>query len=249
MRFGGVAHTIEQVEAIGALGLDFAEVRLSRGGDLINHLDDLMRSAQKLGLTFLVHGPEEKDPRDSRAAEAFFLEEILYVLDACRRLSAPICTIHFWMDKRFVPGHVLESKRGILWDMARQASQMGIQLCLENLSEPLEDVQPLLEGCSELALTLDIGHAQLLSDRNRSFDYLEQWPSRIRHIHAHDNRGGSRVEDDLHLPIGEGTIGFVSVLRALKKAAYKGTITLEVPHKHLEASVRRLRRLVNSLSQ
>jgi len=247
MRFGGVAHTIEQVETIGSLGLDFAEVRLSTAGELINHPDELLRAAQKLGLTYLVHGPEEKDPRDSRCAEEFFLEEIIHVLGACRELSAPICTIHFWMDKRFIPEKVFERKREILWAMALKASQMGVQLCLETLSEPMEDVHPLLTGCSELALTLDIGHAQLLTDRNRSLDYLEQWPHRIRHVHAHDNRGGSRVEDDLHLPIGEGSIDFLSVLRALKKAAYSGTVTLEVPHEHLKASVQTFQQLMNSL--
>jgi len=124
---------------------------------------------------------------------------------------------------------------------------MGVQLCLGTLSEPLEDVHPLLTGCSALAPTLDIGHAQLPTDRNRSLDYLEQWPHRIPHVHAHDNRGGSRVGDDLHLPIGEGTIDFASILRALKKVEYSATITLEVPHKTLKASVQRLGQLMNSL--
>lgn len=118
MRFGGVAHTIEQVETIGSLGLDFAEVRLSTEGDLINHPDKLLQAARKLGLTYLVHGPGEKDPRDSRCAEEFFLEEIIHVLGACRELSAPICTIHFWMDKRFVPETVFERKQEILWEIA-----------------------------------------------------------------------------------------------------------------------------------
>lgn len=111
----------------------------------------------------------------------------------------------------------------------------------------MEHLHSLLTGCSELALTLDIGHAQLLTDRNRSLDYLEQWPHRIRHVHAHDNRGGSKVEDDLHLPIGEGSIDFPSVLHALQKAAYSGTVTLEVPHEHLKASVHKFQHLMKSL--
>ena len=153
------------------------------------------------------------------------------------------------MDRRFIPEKIYDRKREILWTMAQKASQMKVQLCLETLAEPMEDLYPLLAGCPELDLTTGIGHGQLLTNKNKSFDYLERWPDRIRHFHAYDNRGGSRVEDDLHLPIGEGAIDFISVLRALKKAEYSETITLELPHEHLKASVQRFEQLMDSLSE
>ena len=126
---------------------------------------------------------------------------------------------------------------------------------------------------SELDLTLEIGHVQLLSEKNRSLDYLEQCPERIRHVHAHDNPEGRYKEEDfkislgeetkdfffllsdlkkvldedLYLPIGEGIIDFLSIFQALRKIGYQKTVTVEVPHKHLKSSVQKLREIVESI--
>ncbi|MFQ5843156.1 MAG: sugar phosphate isomerase/epimerase family protein [Thermodesulfobacteriota bacterium] len=208
MRFGGRAYKSEDVEQIGYLGLDFAEINFPEEENWAHQTQDFLRKADKWDLPYLVHAAKEGNPNDIQQLEGRFFQEILRLLEACRELSAPLLTIHFWMDSRFVPEEVRGRKREILWAMAREGRRMGVQLCLENLSESPEDIQPLLAGCPELGLTLDIGHGQILSQRNRSADFLERWPGRIHHVHAHDNRGGDRVEDDLHLPIGEGEIDF-----------------------------------------
>jgi hypothetical protein len=44
----------------------------------------------------------------------------------------------------------------------------------------------------------------------------------------HDNRGGQSQADDLHLPIGVGTVDFAAILASLVRAGYDGTMTLEV---------------------
>jgi sugar phosphate isomerase/epimerase len=89
----------------------------------------------------------------------------------------------------------------------------------------------LLEAIPELALHLDIGHANLLVETNTTEDLLRVYGPRLRHVHLHDNKGGSA---DLHLPLGAGTIDTATYVRMLQKAGYDGTITLEVftPDKH-----------------
>jgi sugar phosphate isomerase/epimerase len=54
---------------------------------------------------------------------------------------------------------------------------------------------------------------------------LEAFGPRLRHVHLHDNKGGSA---DLHLPLGAGTLDAARYVRCLKAAGYDGTITLEV---------------------
>ena len=51
---------------------------------------------------------------------------------------------------------------------------------------------------------------------------------RIRHFHLHDNWGGQSQDDDLHLPIGDGTLDFRAIVASLMSTGYDGTITLEV---------------------
>ena len=80
-------------------------------------------------------------------------------------------------------------------------------------------------------LTLDLGHAELLCEENRSPGFIEQFPGRIQHIHLHDNRGGNSPKDDLHLPPGEGVIDFAGLFEKLRRIYYDRTVTLELkPH-------------------
>ena len=51
---------------------------------------------------------------------------------------------------------------------------------------------------------------------------------RIRHFHLHDNWGGQSQDDDLHLPIGDGTLDFRAIVASQMSTGYDGTITLEV---------------------
>ena len=62
-------------------------------------------------------------------------------------------------------------------------------------------------------------------------ELLRDYGSRLRHVHLHDNKGGSA---DLHLPLGTGSVDVRGAIRGLKSIGYDGTITLEVftPDRH-----------------
>jgi sugar phosphate isomerase/epimerase len=109
-----------------------------------------------------------------------------------------------------------------------------VGLMIENLPGSFNTVRQLaelLEPVPELGLHLDIGHANLLVDHNTTEDLLAAYGARLRHVHLHDNKGGSA---DLHLPLGAGTLETERYLRALQRSGYDGTITLEVftPDRH-----------------
>ena len=77
----------------------------------------------------------------------------------------------------------------------------------------------------EAELLLDIGHANLDTPYNRAEELLANFGDRLGHVHVSDNRGG---RDDMHLPLGVGSIDWIKKVRFLKNAGYDGTITLEV---------------------
>jgi sugar phosphate isomerase/epimerase len=58
-----------------------------------------------------------------------------------------------------------------------------------------------------VGLALDVGHAHL----NHCLPgFLE---ASISHVHIHDNDG----KEDMHLPVGRGTIDFLPVVRAIRR--------------------------------
>jgi sugar phosphate isomerase/epimerase len=114
---------------------------------------------------------------------------------------------------------------------------------VENLSEQPADLGTAFGAIAALGLTLDIGHGQLLTARNTAHEFAASYPERIRHVHAHDNCGGGSPRDDLHLPIGQGTIDFTAILGCLKSCGFDGTITLEVKPDHLRAGSAILQRI------
>ena len=143
-------------------------------------------------------------------------------------LDARLITLHFWLDQRFIDNSILEEKLTILESLMNLAQKKGLKLCLENLSERPSDFERAFCLFPELGLTLDIGHGELLSSKNTSYSFIESYPERISHVHIHDNHGGTTPEDDLHLPLGEGSIAFKPILSALCQTGYDKTITLEV---------------------
>jgi len=112
--------------------------------------------------------------------------------------------------------------------MVGHATEKNVMLCLENLSEQYESFALAFDAIPDLRMTLDIGHAQLLSKENTSFDFIEHLYDKIGHIHVHDNFGGTSVKDDLHLPLGDGVVDFPKIFSMLRARGYRSTMTMEV---------------------
>jgi sugar phosphate isomerase/epimerase len=133
-------------------------------------------------------------------------------------------------DRRFFVERNLASLRELL----PYAAERGVGLMLENLPgdfNTARELGELLDPLPEVGLHLDIGHANLLVVQSTVDELLSAYGARLRHVHLHDNKGGSA---DLHLPLGTGTVDLSRAVRSLKTLGYDGTITLEVftPDRH-----------------
>ncbi|MBA4150422.1 MAG: sugar phosphate isomerase/epimerase [Verrucomicrobia bacterium] len=108
------------------------------------------------------------------------------------------------------------------------AREVGVGLMLENLPgkfNTVAQISPVLDALPELALHLDIGHCNLITETNTGDDLIRTYSHRLKHVHLHDNKGGNA---DLHLPLGCGTIDIAHYVRLLQTRGYDSTITLEV---------------------
>jgi len=241
---GGRAHTIEQIDEVGRLGYPFAEISLSEPEKVLEQFNDLLALKEKYGIYYLAHYPNEGSPRDSHALEEKFVPKLKRLLDLSRDLDIRKGTLHFWMDKRFSHATLISDKIELLSAMVSHATERGIVLCLENLSEGYESFSAAFDAIRDLRMTMDIGHGQLLAEENTAFEFIRYALPRIAHVHVHDNYGGSSVKNDIHLAVGDGEVDYPKILGMLREKGYRSTVTMEVGIQDMTRSKKFLERFL-----
>lgn len=228
VKLGGTARTPDDVRSLHRLGLPLAEVPIQDFPVYMNLVQDFREVKDALGMDYVCHGPQEGDPNDVGNLEGSYLPKVMALFPLMERLEMGLLTIHLWLDPRFVRKEILEYKETFLRRVLEEAASKDITLCIENLSESSDHLERYFRELPDLNMTLDVGHAQLLAERNTSYGFIKKWPGRIRHVHLHDNRGGDSHLDDLHLPPGEGNIDLKGILERLRLQGYDRTVTLEL---------------------
>ncbi|WP_456471990.1 sugar phosphate isomerase/epimerase family protein [Methanocaldococcus sp.] len=124
-----------------------------------------------------------------------------------------------------------------LKELTKLAEDYSIRLVLENLFDNRVGALPhefsaFLEY--DLGITIDVGHANLMSNKYgvNIKDYFRYLRPYIEHAHLHDNFG---LKDN-HLPLGEGNINWKMVLNELRKCRVKNII-LEIRNYYNKNSV------------
>ncbi|UCH92245.1 MAG: sugar phosphate isomerase/epimerase [Candidatus Aminicenantes bacterium] len=244
IHLGGTARSPGDVQDLYDLGLQFAEISITDPAEFSGLIDVYRSLRDKFGVYYVCHGPREGDPNDKDTLERDYLPKVLNILPLMKKLDMSLLTIHLWFDARFVKPDVITFKVELIHRIIDKASDMGITICLENLSESASHMALPFKELPLLNLTLDLGHAQLLTDENRSYEFIKHYPGRIKHIHLHDNRGGDSYRDDLHLPPGKGTIDFKKIFKELRRMGYDGTATLELKVDEIESCLGYVKRLL-----
>jgi sugar phosphate isomerase/epimerase len=223
---------LEQAAALAEGGFPFVEISVLSAEAFQRDLEQLSYLQNTQGIIFLAHGPEEGKAQDPGFLKNEMLPRINRITECLPELGIELLTIHFWLDRRFIEPRIIDQKIALLRSMAEHAAAQGVQLCVENLSEQAQDFKQAFDEIEPLGMTLDIGHSELLSEKNTAYDFLAQYPEKIYHMHVHDNQGGSDQSDDLHLLPGQGIIGFRPILKAAGRQGYNRTMTLEVEPDH-----------------
>jgi sugar phosphate isomerase/epimerase len=245
IHLGGTARSPDDVISLYELGLEFAEITITEPANFYLLQNEYRARSGETGLYYLCHGPREGDPNDIHTLETIYLPKLFKVLSIMSGLEMRLLTLHLWLDPRFVLEETIVYKIGFLKRLTERAGEGGITVCLENLSENAEQMTDVFAAVPQMNLTLDLGHAELLSKENTSFGFLEKCLDRIKHIHLHDNLGGISADDDLHLPVGEGKIDFHKIFQRLHAVRYKGTMTLELRPVQIKSCLGYVKQLVD----
>jgi sugar phosphate isomerase/epimerase len=114
------------------------------------------------------------------------------------------------------------------------AADRGLRIAVENLTSanmllgrsPAELIQ-LVRAVdrANLGICLDVAHAHTTRTLDEFLSIHAQAEEvEIIHLHASDNFGS----DDLHLPLGKGSVDWTKVLNGLNDTAYNGLMVLEL---------------------
>jgi len=158
------------------------------------------------------------------------LEEMRWSLQFFAEIGASTVTVHPDKSIAFIlsPKDILQTNLQSLAEIVTLAEPLGIQILIENMDRTfntVEQIQEALLRMPQLGFHLDVGHANLNVERNRTEEFLRAFRGRLWHVHFSDNFGKS---EDLHLPLGAGNIEWRKVITLLKNYAYDGTITVEI---------------------
>jgi sugar phosphate isomerase/epimerase len=223
---------IQEIEWIAAMGFDFIDLTLEPPAAAAARLDlPAIRDAlQQHRLQIVGHTAYYLplcSPFESIRQAA--VAELKLCLRAFAQLGAAWMNIHPDRQAPFYERkYIIERNLKSLRELLEVAREVNVGLMIENLPGSFNSVRQLselLDPMPELGLHLDIGHANLLVDYNTTDDILAAYSRRLRHVHLHDNKGGST---DLHLPLGTGTVDTQRYVRSLQDRGYDQTITLEV---------------------
>ena len=243
MFFGAPVRSLDDITRLRRTGFDFGEIAMANAGARRMWRESGLINGG-LGKFFLMaHGPLEGNPNDAGVLWNRHIPNLMATVDTLNRMSIRSLNIHLLMYRRVVNSLVLAEKIRALNEIVEYGRKNSVAINLENLSETAEDFEPVMDEVPGLGLTLDVGHANLGASENRSSAIIEKFGKLIRHIHLHDNRGGQSKDDDLHLPIGDGTVDFRAIMTSLMSAGYCGTLTLEVKPEFQESSRIRIKAL------
>jgi sugar phosphate isomerase/epimerase len=233
------AHEVlQEIEWIAALGLGFIDLTLEPPNAASWRVDPaaIRASLERHGLGVVGHTafylPIASGIEEIRRGS---LAELRRCVDVFAEIGARWMNIH---PDRHAPMHdrkfFIEKNVETLRELLPYALERGVGLMIENLPgdfNTASQMGELLDPLPELGLHLDIGHANLLVVQSSVGELLQAYGERLRHVHLHDNKGGSA---DLHLPLGTGTVDLREAVRLLQGVGYDGTITLEVftPDRH-----------------
>ncbi len=235
----------DELRRIAAAGFDFVDLSLEPPGGWPVDPSAVRETLAETGLAVVGHTawylPIASPFAELRAQARALLREQFAVF---AEVGARVVNLHpDAMNLMYALDEVRRRNAEAIEVLAADGEEHGIRVMVENLGRSfsrVEDLAPIFARVPDAAFHLDVGHANMLGTReepNRSVALIEAFGDRLEHVHVHDNVGG----DDLHLPLGAGTIPWADLVRALKRAGYDGTVTFEVfrvPEEYVAASRR-----------
>jgi sugar phosphate isomerase/epimerase len=230
----------DELRRIAAAGFDYVDLTLEPPSAWPVVPEEVRTLVEETGLGVVGHTAwylpvASPFPELRAAARGAFFEafDAFVVIGATRVTMHPDPVMRSYPRDEAIAGNV-----DAVAELAAAAAARGLTLVVENMGRSFRtaaELRPLLDAHPDVRFHLDVGHAHLGGDTTR--ELVDAFGDRLAHLHVSDNFG----VDDLHLPLGAGSIAWPEVVEALRGVGYDGTVTLEVHSeelRHVEVSLR-----------
>jgi sugar phosphate isomerase/epimerase len=242
MRFGVMNSPLhpllQEVEALGRLGVDYLEVTMDAPHAhytvIRERKDDLLKALQDRSLALVCHLPTFVSLADlTESLREASIAETIQSMQVAADLRPLKTVLHPSVIRglgTMMPDLTHRHAMAAMERLLNEAGRLNLLICVENMMPSSlslvrpEDFDPVFNMFPHARLTLDIGHAHIGGGMKRILGFIDRFADRIGHVHASDNAG----RNDDHLPIGAGTIDYPGIVKALRAVGYDDTITLEV---------------------
>jgi sugar phosphate isomerase/epimerase len=223
---------VDELRAIAGAGFDFVDLTLEPPSAWPVDAAELARVVRELG----VHVVGHTSPHLPIASAFDSLRDRVHeILRECfgvfAEVGATVVNVHPDSMPTVIPRDAVVARNAeAVASLAEDAEDAGVRLMVENMGRSFatpEELRPLFGAAPAAGFHLDVGHAHLgrrPEEPNRTAALLDAFGDRLAHVHVHDNLG----VDDLHLPLGAGSIDWPEIARALRRSGYDGTVTLEI---------------------
>jgi sugar phosphate isomerase/epimerase len=131
-----------------------------------------------------------------------------------------------------------QTPAGKPWDLSFEQPEISyLGITVEELGEIFAKVNSPMLG-----FALNVAHSHLLA--GGFVPFLKSFGDKLGNVQISDNNG---ITDE-HLPVGEGTVDFISLVRELKKMGYQGTLSLSVAKDRVLECKDRLEKILGSVA-
>ncbi len=238
MKIGTFARENKQVEEAIPLHPDFIDLRMDLNHSL--EFGTITKMLEGTDIEITLHLPSSPEWKAIDISK-----EIVPYIDIGAEINAGLVTFHTTLSPLFYSDQQIDEFLQSVVLAHDAAQEVGVTLAIENLGLYYPELTLLFERCPKMKLALDIGHAQIYSNENRSISIIQSFYDRIAMVNIHDNHGSAMLEEvialqkkgtritkelmrelgckyDEHLAIGEGEINFERVFAELKHRGYDG---------------------------
>ena len=226
---------VEEIERIARAGFEFVDLTLEPSAARSDRIDieKARRALRKTGIGAIGHTAFFLPLASSfDSLRECAIQEIESSFRVFHELGITNVNVHpQWKVVLHDDDWVRKGNIEALQRLAATAKDLGQIVLFENLpgvwTRPAF-LKPVFDAVPDLRFHLDVGHANLDGPANHTEELLAAFGHILEHVHFSDNFGGMGGADDLHLPLGAGSIDWPKMVGLLKRARYDGTVTVEV---------------------